>query len=62
MVVRGQAKPSVKTQNRADLIALKESVEAGKVTPVIDGTFTQASPRPSVVSASSTREGRSSSL
>ena len=39
MFVRQQGKPSVKTQNRADLIALKELVEAGKVTPVIDGTY-----------------------
>jgi NADPH:quinone reductase-like Zn-dependent oxidoreductase len=39
MFVRQQAGPSVKTQNRADLVALKELVEAGKVTPVIDGTY-----------------------
>ena len=39
MVVRQQARPSVKTQNRADLVALKELVEAGKVTPVIGGTY-----------------------
>ena len=39
MFVRQQGKPSVKTQNRADLIALTELVEAGKVTPVIDGTY-----------------------
>ena len=39
MVVRQQARPSVKTQNRADLIALKALVEAGKVTPVIGGTY-----------------------
>jgi NADPH:quinone reductase-like Zn-dependent oxidoreductase len=39
MVVRQQARPSVKNQNRADLIALKELVEAGKVTPVIGGTY-----------------------
>ena len=37
--VRQQARPSVKTQNRADLVALKELVEAGKVTPVIGGTY-----------------------
>jgi NADPH:quinone reductase-like Zn-dependent oxidoreductase len=41
-VVRQQARPSVKSQNRADLIALKELVEAGKVTPVIGGTYTLA--------------------
>jgi len=39
MVVRQQARPSVKTQNRDDLIALKQLVEAGKVTPVIGGTY-----------------------
>ena len=37
MFVRQQGKPSIKFQNRADLVALKELVEAGKVTPVIDG-------------------------
>jgi NADPH:quinone reductase-like Zn-dependent oxidoreductase len=39
MFVRQQARPSVKTQNRSDLVALKELVEAGKVTPVIGGTY-----------------------
>jgi NADPH:quinone reductase-like Zn-dependent oxidoreductase len=39
MFVRQQGKPSVKTTNRADLLALKELIEAGKVTPVIDGTY-----------------------
>jgi len=39
MLVRQQARPSVKTQNRADLVALKELVEAGMVTPVIGGTY-----------------------
>jgi NADPH:quinone reductase-like Zn-dependent oxidoreductase len=39
MVVRQQARPSVKNQNRADLIALKELVESGNVTPVIGGTY-----------------------
>jgi NADPH:quinone reductase-like Zn-dependent oxidoreductase len=39
MFVRQQARPSVKTQNRAGLLALKELVEAGKVTPVIGGTY-----------------------
>ena len=37
--VRQQAAPSVKTPNRADLIALKELVETGKVRPVIDSTY-----------------------
>jgi NADPH:quinone reductase-like Zn-dependent oxidoreductase len=39
LVVRQQARPSVKTQNRSDLIALTELVEAGQVTPVIGGTY-----------------------
>ena len=39
LVVRQQARPSVKTQNRPDLIALKELAEAGQVTPVIGGTY-----------------------
>jgi NADPH:quinone reductase-like Zn-dependent oxidoreductase len=39
MLFRQQASPSVKFQNRTDLLALKELVEAGKVTPVIGGTY-----------------------
>ena len=39
MVVRQQGRPSVKTHNRADLVALKELLEAGKVTPVVGGTY-----------------------
>jgi NADPH:quinone reductase-like Zn-dependent oxidoreductase len=39
MVVRKQARPTVKTQNHADLVALKELVEAGRLTPVIDSTY-----------------------
>jgi NADPH:quinone reductase-like Zn-dependent oxidoreductase len=39
IVVRQQAQPSVKTQNRADLVALKALVEAGKVMPVVGGTY-----------------------
>ena len=39
MLVRQQAKPTVKTQNHDDLVALKELVEAGRITPVIDGTY-----------------------
>ena len=37
--VRGQLAPSVKFQNRADLLALTELIQAGKVTPVIDGIY-----------------------
>jgi NADPH:quinone reductase and related Zn-dependent oxidoreductases len=39
MVNRQQLGPSVKYQNSKDLAALKALVEAGKVTPVIDGTY-----------------------
>ena len=34
-----QAGPSIKFQNRKDLVELKGLIEAGKVTPVIDGTY-----------------------
>ena len=39
LFVRQQLRPSVKFQNHKDLVALKELVEAGKLTPVIDGTY-----------------------
>lgn len=39
MLVRQQAGPSVKFQNHADLVVLKELIEAGSITPVIDGTY-----------------------
>ena len=39
MIVRQQAAPTVKSQNHADLVALKHLVEAGKVRPVIDRTY-----------------------
>ena len=38
-VVRRQAAPSLKTQNAADLAALRELVEARAITPVIDSTY-----------------------
>jgi NADPH:quinone reductase-like Zn-dependent oxidoreductase len=34
-----QLGPAIKFQNRADLLVLKELIEAGKVTPVIDRTY-----------------------
>jgi NADPH:quinone reductase-like Zn-dependent oxidoreductase len=37
--IRGQGSPSVKFENAADLAALVELVEAGKITPVIDRTY-----------------------
>jgi NADPH:quinone reductase-like Zn-dependent oxidoreductase len=39
IVVKQQAGPTVKTQNHDDLVVLRGLVEAGKVTPVIDGTY-----------------------
>ena len=39
MFVRQQAGPSVKTQNPADLQALKALSEDGRITPVIGGTY-----------------------
>src|SRR5438270_3017875 len=37
--VRQQGCPAIKFENRKDLVVLKELIEAGKVTPVIDGTY-----------------------
>jgi NADPH:quinone reductase-like Zn-dependent oxidoreductase len=34
-----QLAPAIKFQNRADLVVLKELVEAGKLRPVIDSTY-----------------------
>jgi NADPH:quinone reductase-like Zn-dependent oxidoreductase len=39
MFVRQQLRPSIKFQNHKDLVALSELIQAGKVTPVIDGTY-----------------------
>ena len=39
MFGRQQLGPAIKFQNRADLLVLKELIEAGKVTPVIDSTY-----------------------
>jgi NADPH:quinone reductase-like Zn-dependent oxidoreductase len=39
LFLRRQGRPFVSTPNRDDLIALKELVEAGRVTPVIDRTY-----------------------
>ena len=39
MFGRQQLGPAIKFQNRADLLDLKELIEAGKVTPVIDRTY-----------------------
>jgi NADPH:quinone reductase-like Zn-dependent oxidoreductase len=37
--VRQQAKPTVKTQNHDDLVALKELIDAGQLKPVVGGTY-----------------------
>jgi len=37
--VRQQSAPSLKTQNHDDLVALKNLVDAGAITPVIAGTY-----------------------
>jgi NADPH:quinone reductase-like Zn-dependent oxidoreductase len=37
--VRQQLGPTIKFPNREDLVVLKGLIEAGKVTPVIDGTY-----------------------
>jgi NADPH:quinone reductase-like Zn-dependent oxidoreductase len=34
-----QLGPAIKFQNKADLVVLKGLIEAGKVTPVVDGTY-----------------------
>jgi len=39
MFGKQQLGPAIKFQNRADLLVLKGLIEAGKVTPVIDGTY-----------------------
>jgi NADPH:quinone reductase-like Zn-dependent oxidoreductase len=53
--VRQQAAPTVKAQNHDDLVALKELVEAGKITPVIDGTFTLARTREAIARVATAR-------
>jgi NADPH:quinone reductase-like Zn-dependent oxidoreductase len=37
--VRQRLRPLVSKERRADLLVLKELIEAGKVTPVIDRTY-----------------------
>jgi NADPH:quinone reductase-like Zn-dependent oxidoreductase len=39
MFNRRQLGPHIKFQNRADLLVLKELIEAGKVTPIVDGPY-----------------------
>jgi NADPH:quinone reductase-like Zn-dependent oxidoreductase len=39
LFVRQQGRPFVSTPNQDDLITLKELVEAGRVTPVVDRTY-----------------------
>ena len=39
LFVRRQGRPSIKYQNHEDLVVLRGLLEAGKVTPVIDGVY-----------------------
>ena len=39
LFVRQQGRPFIAIPNNDDLVALKELIEAGKVTPVIDRTY-----------------------
>ena len=39
MFSRQQLSPSVKRQNPGDLVVLKDLADAGKITPVVDGTY-----------------------
>jgi NADPH:quinone reductase-like Zn-dependent oxidoreductase len=39
LFVRQQGRPFIATPNHEDLVAMKELLEAGKVTPVIDKTY-----------------------
>jgi NADPH:quinone reductase-like Zn-dependent oxidoreductase len=55
MVVRQQAAPTVKTQNRDDLVALKELVESSKVVPVIDSTVPLARTREAIARVATAR-------
>ena len=55
MFVRQQAGPTVKTQNHDDLVALKALVEAGQITPVIDGTYPLSETRSAIERVASGR-------
>jgi NADPH:quinone reductase-like Zn-dependent oxidoreductase len=53
--VRQQAGPTIKTQNRDDLLALKQLVEAGQITPVVDGTHPLSATRTAIERVASGR-------
>lgn len=55
LVVRQQARPTIKTQNRADLLALMALVEDGRITPVIDATFPLSETRQAIERVASGR-------
>ena len=55
LIVRQQAAPTVKTQNRNDLLALKTLVEDGQITPVIDGTYQLSETRQAIERVASGR-------
>jgi NADPH:quinone reductase-like Zn-dependent oxidoreductase len=48
MVVKQQARPTVKTQNHDDLVALRALVEAGTIRPVIDSIYPLARTRQAI--------------
>jgi NADPH:quinone reductase-like Zn-dependent oxidoreductase len=55
LFVRQQAGPALKTQNHDDLVALKALVEAGQITPVIDGTYPLSETRTAIERVASGR-------
>ena len=55
MFVRQQASPSVKTQNHDDQVALKALVEAGRIAPVIDGSYPLSETRKAIERVASGR-------
>lgn len=55
LIVRQQAAPSVKTQNREDLLALKSMVEDGLIAPVIDATYPLSETRQAIERVASGR-------
>ena len=61
--LREQGRPFVSMEKQENLVVLKELIEAGKVTPVIDRTYplSETPPRLSVMSERDTLEERSSS-
>jgi NADPH:quinone reductase-like Zn-dependent oxidoreductase len=55
LFVRQQAKPSIKSQNHDDLVALRELVETGRIRPVIDGSYPLSEARQAIERVASGR-------